>query len=315
MTTVGSLARADLAGRLAAGGVPIWCGPLLMRIGTTLPELVDPIALLYRDYRLAPPDELADFDARVEPAPRWRTVVGRAEAVVDGRAIFGTFRRDQALPMLEWAMNWCVFTRPHQYLLLHSAVVARPEGGLLLSGEPGAGKSTLAASLVFRGWRLLSDEVAMIPPGTGRLLPLPRPVGLKNESIDLIRADAPSAVIGPSTAGTRKGTVAHVRPPSPSVALACEPASARWIVFPRFEAGAAPEIHRVARSDALLRLGGQSFNYSTLGLVGFETLADLVAACECFEVRFGSLADALSCIQTATGVDVPVTSQPVGDVP
>ena len=31
----------------------------------------------------------------------------------------------------------------------------------------------------------------MIPPGTRRLLPLPRPVGLKNDSIDIIRADLP----------------------------------------------------------------------------------------------------------------------------
>ena len=31
--------------------------------------------------------------------------------------------------------------------------------------------------------------------------------------------------------------------------------------------------------------------------------------------EFGSLADALSCVQAATGVEVPVTSQPVGAVP
>jgi HprK-related kinase A len=312
MILVRSLGRTELARRLCGRGLPIWCGPLLMRVGTTLSELVEPIGLLYADYLLAPTDELPDFDARVDVAPRWRTIVGRVETVIDGRAAFEPFRREHALPMLEWAMNWCVFTRPHQYLLLHSAVVARPEGGLLMSGEPGAGKSTLTAALAFRDWRLLSDEVAMIPPGTRHLLPLPRPIGLKNDSIDIIRTDVPTAVIGPATANTKKGTVAHVRAPAASVAQANEPAEAKWVLFPRFVPGMSAEIRRVSRGDALLRLGVQSFNYSTLGVDGFETLADVVDGCECFEMRYGSLADALLCVQEVTGVAVPLVV-PGGD--
>lgn len=303
--TLQTLPRPELARRLRGAGVVLRCGPLLVRVGTSLPELVEPIARLYADFPLGDEQALPDFFARVDPVPRWRHPLrATATAVVDGRAVFDPFPRDQALPMFEWVMNWCVFTRPNQYLLLHAGVLERGGHGLVLSGEPGAGKSTLTAALMFRGWRLFSDEVGMIPTRTRALLPLPRPVGLKNASIDIIRADCPSATIGPSTLETRKGMVAHVRPPSESLTRADEAATPRWIVFPRFAAGATPEVRSVSRADALLRLGEQAFNYSMLGAVGFSTLADVVDGCSCFDLRFGNLDDALECVGYVTGSDV-----------
>ena len=84
-------------------------------------------------------------------------------------------------------------------------------------------------------------------------------------------------------------------------------------MFPRFKAGADPDIRRVSRADALLRLGDESFNYSMLGLTAFTTLADVVDGCDCFEVQYGNLADALTCIRTVTGLDVATEATPPAD--
>ena len=83
----------------------------------------------------------------------------------------------------------------------------------------------------------------------------------------------------------------------------------RWIVFPTFAAGAEPDVRRVSRGDALLRLGHEAFNYSTLGLTGFRTLADVVEGCDCFEIRYGSLADAIDCVASVTET-APVHTPP-----
>ena len=137
---------------------------------------------------------------------------------------------------------------------------------------------------------------------------MPRPIGLKGASIDIVRALSPNAEIGPSAEGTRKGTVAHLRPPADSVRRAGEPADPRWVVFPSFEEDATVELKKVSRGLALQRLGHESFNYSMLGSAGFETLAAVVEGCDCYELRFGNLDDAIRCLEemTATRTPVPV---------
>src|SRR6187455_750230 len=112
--TFDTLSQAERADRLAGPGVPLVCGPLLMRLGTSLPELVEPVSMLYGDFALGPEDEIPDFIARVDPVPRVRALFrSQAATIVDGRRVFDPFPRRQALPMLEWVLNWCLFTRPN----------------------------------------------------------------------------------------------------------------------------------------------------------------------------------------------------------
>ena len=66
-----------------------------------------------------------------------------------------------------------------RYLIIHAAVVERNGFALLLPAPPGSGKSTLCAGLIHHGWRLLSDELALIDPETATLQAIPRPVSLK----------------------------------------------------------------------------------------------------------------------------------------
>ena len=43
----------------------------------------------------------------------------------------------------------------------------------------------------------------------------------------------------------------------------------------------------LAKSTAFMRLVESAFNYSVLGRRGFDILADVVDASECFEFRYG----------------------------
>ena len=300
------LPATDLADRLRRRGVIVRIGPFVVRLGTTFRELVEPVHLLYRHYELVDEGGIVDFDVRVEPAWSVRRPLTRlGKFLIDGEPAFAPFPRAIALPMMEWALNWCLFTRPQQYLILHAAVVEKHGRALLLPGRPGSGKSTLCAALVLRGWRLLSDEVAMMRPGTLDLIAAPLPVGLKDASIDVIRQFDASAVLGPSTPGTRKGTVAHMQPPEASISRVHETARPAWIAFPAWSPDAQRACEPTSKARTTMRLADDAVNFSILGTPAFHTLAELVDSCACFDLRYSDLDDAIALLdRLAEGDDV-----------
>jgi HprK-related kinase A len=152
----------------------------------------------------------------------------------------------------------------------------------------------LCAGLVSRGWRLLSDELTLLDLRTGQVVPLPRPVSLKNASIDAIRRFSPGAVLGPPVHDTVKGTVAHMKPPTHSVRRATAAAHPRWIVLPRYEPSAPSRLMSLSKARAFMQLADHAFNYDVHGRQGFELLAQVIAGSECFEFQYGALEDAVA---------------------
>jgi len=275
-------------------------GPFAVSLVTDYPPLFDYFALFYPDTVIDPGSAIHSFHVRVQ-RPRgvrrwWRPQIG---FYVDEGSPFEPYPLDHAFPLFEWGLNWCIAMRAHQFLMLHSAVVERGGGALLLPALPGSGKSTLSAALALRGWRLLSDEFGLYDPKDRRLVPLPRAVPLKNESIALIRAFSRDACLGPVFPKTRKGDVAHLRPPGDSLVRQAETAAPRWIVFPRFQRGQTVELKAIPKSEAFVRLAQNSFNYAFLRGEGFDALTHLVQSCDCFSLAFASLDEALLALDRA----------------
>lgn len=290
---VGQLSPGELHGRLRSGTLAVRTGPFVCQFESPIRDVAELVAFGYPDFPLADDVRFADFHVRVVPQRglrRWcrPQVVFR----MDDWSPIGPYHRAHAAPLLEWGLNWSVAAHANQYLIIHAAVVERDGRAVLLPAVSGAGKSTLCAGLVLHGWRLISDELALIRPDDGRLVPLPRLVSLKNESIDVIRRFSPRACVGRSWGGTAKGTIAHLRPPAESVQRAHELASPAWIVFPRFEPDSPARSRRCPKGTAFMELASHAVNYSLLGQQGFETMSRLVDACDCYEFRYSDLDEA-----------------------
>ena len=261
-----------------------------MHLRTDDPSLVALIADLYPTTPVFTDDQIVNFRIRMRRAPgirgQWKPQI---RFFLDEKPPFEPYPLDHAFPLLEWGTNWCIALRSHQYLMLHAAVVERGGKAMILPATPGSGKSTLSAGLAWRGWRLLSDEFGLVRRPQGDLLPLPRAVPLKNESIAVIRDFAPEAFLGPLFPKTRKGDVAHMRPPGDSLPRQQEPAEPRWIVFPRHRRGHPVRLQPIPASLAFTRLAHNSFNYRLLGEVGFRALAALIRRCDCYSFEYGDL--------------------------
>jgi len=295
MPLLDSLTRAELRQRLRHGELVLRTGPFATRIRSDIGALAETIAGMYGAHVVEPPDSFADFQVNLLRSRGWRRWFRpQVRFDHDGEAPFTPLPLAQAFPMLEWVMNWCVSNHAHSYLMLHAAVVEKNGCAIILPAPPGSGKSTLCAALAMRGWRLLSDELALVRCGDGQLTPLARPVSLKNASIDVMRAFAPDGRFTTPVGGTIKGIVGHLRPPDASVARADEPARPAWVVFPRFEAGAATSLAHISKTDTFMRLIDNAFNYPILGQQGFEVLARLVDGCEGADFVYSRLDEAIA---------------------
>lgn len=293
--TLSELAEAEVRARLSGAGLKLACGPFNFRIRSPVDTITKGLRLLYADHRIPTETEFVDFTVSIERSGGlrrlWRQQVKFA---YDGTYPFVPMPLDHAFPLLEWAMNWCISTHADHYLLLHAAVIERQGCAAIMPAPPGSGKSTLCAGLVSRGWRLLSDELALLSLDDRLLTPLARPISLKNESLDVIRRFYPGAVLNQVTHDTTKGSVSHMKVPSAHLAQVDERARPRWVIFPKYVPGASAELRERSKAQSLLALGANSFNYGVLGLAGFEELSALVSNCDCYDFTYSRLDQAVA---------------------
>ena len=292
------LSTRELLDRLAGAGLWLRTGPFTFAIRTTIGSVAEGLRRLYADFPLASDERFADFHVAVLPRQGWRRwIAPEATFSLDGLYSYEPFALPLAPAYFEWGLNCCISRNSHHYLTLHGAVVERGGAALVILGDSGAGKSTLCAGLVADGWRLLTDELALIDPLSLELSPIVRPISLKNKSIEIVRERWPRAVLGLECLSRRKGRIVHLKPPRDSVLRVQQTARARKILFVDFQAGTPGfELKQIDRAVSHLRVARQSFNYGLLGERGFDAMSRLLDEAECFDFRYGDLSTALEAL-------------------
>jgi HprK-related kinase A len=291
---VGELSLVDLQRHLREGRFALQTGEILSRITTRFSDVALFLHSLYacHPYQIDP--EFSDFHVQIrQPLNLRRWLRPQVELLIDGDPPFEPLPREQAPAFLEWGLNWAIAASCHQWFTIHAASIERNGFVTILPAPPGAGKSTLCTALALRGWRLLSDELTLLNPISLAASALARPINLKNSSIDLIRAFEPTSAWAPVIYDTAKGRVTHLRPPIDSVQRMHETAQPRWIVFPRYAPNAAPQLTPRVKAMTFVHFAENSFNYSTLGEVGFDVVGRLVDQCDCYDFTYSRLEDAL----------------------
>jgi len=284
----------SLAAQIAGPGIIVQTGPFAMHVRSPIRAVADGVAQLYADHPILDEAEFVDFHVTVEPPNglrRWYRpqVIFRC----DGFQPFKPLPLQQALPFLEWGMNWAIAEHAHQFMIIHAASVERNGRVAILPGRSGSGKSTLCAAMCHRGWRLLTDELTLVSIEDGLVTPLVRPVSLKNQSIEVIRRYAAPTLSAPAE-DTAKGTISLMKPPRESVARAAERAAPAWIIFPTFALGEPMRLAPQPKAATFIELANNSFNYNIHGRRGFDLLSGLVDRCACLSLTYSDLDAAIA---------------------
>ena len=291
---VADFTQSALRRQLGRDGLRVRTGPIVASIQSPLDTVAEGIALHYAEHLVAKASDFADFHVTVErPRNLRRWIAPQVVFRFDGLSTFAPLPGDQGFPTLEWGLNWCVSSHCHQFLIVHAAVLERGGRALIMPAPSGSGKSTLCAALALSGWRLLSDELALLSPEHGHVVSLPRPISLKNESIEAVRSSFPEAVFGRTVHETMKGSVVHVRPPADSVQRAAQSAVPAWVIAPRFLADADASLEAMPKARAMMCLVDNAFNYNVHGRAGFAALSTLVDRADCYRFTYSRLQDAV----------------------
>ena len=227
----------------------------------------------------------------IEVRETGRSWLGRSSCRVfgDGQPFGPEVHRRQILPFVEWGINARLVAKRRDLLLVHAATLAYRGRGAIFAADSGSGKSTLAMALLARGWRYLSDEVALINPDTLEVHPFPKALCLKSGAFELARQ------LGLRFAGGRyyvtgaKGPVGYVNPREVGRHSIVPPTSIRLVVLPKYTPGCGPRLRRISGAQGAFALARHAMNRSAFGNRALEIIAGVVHKAECFVLESGPL--------------------------
>lgn len=263
-------------------------GPVPVSLDCEVEQLADDYHRYYRAYEVFAPSP-DSFRIEVRLRRSWRSLRQYYYVYANGQEQCILCNARSVLPYIEWTTNALVAKFLPGYLQIHAAAMSRDGAGIILAGTPGQGKSTLAAGLLARGWKYLSDEFALIDANTGRLEPFPKALCIKSGSF------APVLELGLPLDLKRvlhkggKGPVSLVDPLAVRRDAVSEPCPVGMIVFPQYDASAAPAIESVSRARAVFDLVQVSFNFTKFRDRGLELLAGIARQSHCVRLRSGDL--------------------------
>ncbi|WP_247983943.1 PqqD family peptide modification chaperone [Bradyrhizobium sp. 186] len=194
---------------------------------------------------------------------------------------------DALAPTIKAYLTDRIIRSDHCAFALHAASLTKGDMGLLLCGEPGAGKSTLTLELMDAGFQYAGDDVALIG-ADGMISGIPFALTLKAGSWGLL-----SRLYGDWKDVTHcRSDGAQVRYlPIPDAHNGC--LSASWIIFLNRVASGSVELTALDQLDSMKRLIESAFAVDgRMSQAGFFALRRIVAGARSFQLTYCESAEA-----------------------
>ncbi|MDX6752119.1 PqqD family peptide modification chaperone [Geminicoccaceae bacterium 1502E] len=182
---------------------------------------------------------------------------------------------------------------------LHAAMLRAGEDCLLLPAAPGSGKTTLSAALARAGLAYHSDEVTLLDGERLAARGVPLCPAVKEGSWPVLKERYPELDRQPRHRRGDDKIVRYLPPPvHPGDRALDRHWPVRWIVFPRYRAGAATALRPLARIEALRRLLDECLALRLqLDEAAVERLARWIEGIECHELEVGDLDAAVGLVR------------------
>jgi len=188
-----------------------------------------------------------------------------------------------------WAYGLMKLFRQRGLYALHGAGLVSPnQGGVIITGPCGCGKSTLSIGLIRAGWGYLSDDALLLRDGddTVEVLALRKSFYVNEENAPRYRDLSLGPVVPDNAGGQRRQLALHESHPDqyhPQTIVSA-------LIFPRIVSDATSTLQPLSGAAALAKLlgesGGQLFDRDSMSQ-HLKLLKRLVEQTRAFELRSG----------------------------
>lgn len=180
-------------------------------------------------------------------------------------------------------------------LLLHAAGVASGHQGIILCGQSGRGKSTLAAWLIASGFDFLTDELIAIRPDSSEMCGFTRPVVLKKGS-DFVWQRWLGVQEQNSLTRFSDNTV-WLDPEDLRPGCVRKTSSPHILLYPRYSAGNSLDVRSLSAAESAFRLMQHLVNVDHLPDGGFTAIVHLAQNTTACSVTYGDVTQAATWLQ------------------
>jgi hypothetical protein len=207
---------------------------------------------------------------------------------VPGLALHAKPTLGDCLYTIEGSISGDLTRYDHGLHFVHGAVVYAEQGDILLTGNSGAGKTTLSLALAARGLRVGCDDIAVLNPVDGLLQPHVRCFHIDARSAELLAGlglELPADALRDQFVTLRDLGMPEPAPARPRFIFLLEPERRPVPLI-------VPETQAQAASALLMQTGRGRFS----DLDGVRAIARLTGAARCFRLWSGDPASTASAV-------------------
>jgi len=203
-------------------------------------------------------------------------------------------RTRQVWPVLQRCLTEAIIERLGADFVLHAATLVKDDWAMLITGRPGAGKTTLSLALDAAGFGLAGDDIAILH-GDGRVSGVPFPPAVKAGAWPLVAGFRDDVGDTPVHKRPDGRSVRYVRPRRYAPAITYP---VRAVVFLHRHASGSTVLDPVEPFDALSRLiGGALSADHTMTPGRLKALERCVSGARLLELSYARLDDAVSTLE------------------
>jgi hypothetical protein len=234
---------------------------------------------------------------------RLAVLCGRADPqtcdiYIDGVGFKEALPKNMVLPHLVTVLFVRCCEALKERLLFHAAVIAGGGRAAIFPGEAGSGKTTLAVALMARGYRVFSDELAVLNVESLCVSPLPLPMSIKSGSAEPLSRLYPGLA---DSAIHLRSDGKKVRYLSPTAigrtGTADGSAPLAVLVFPMYIKGAINRLVAVDQVEVLRRLAKAGSSNRDLTRRDVDAMVSLAKTRPCYEFIFGDVCRAAAFLE------------------